>query len=129
MKAKNTLYVVVPCYKEEAVLPETSKRLKEKMTALMEQGKISEKSRVMFVNDGIRIMAEGVAKNGVTSFLPTTMTVDMQVIVKALEGTAVRKCCRGKPLSMLLMQTVQQEMSGKFCTLPILKAINIKHGA
>ena len=54
MKAEKTLYVVVPCYKEEAVLPETSKRLKEKMTALMAQGKISEKSRVMFVNDGSR---------------------------------------------------------------------------
>ena len=54
MKAEKTLYVVVPCYKEEAVLPETSKRLKEKMSALMAQGKISEKSRVMFVNDGSR---------------------------------------------------------------------------
>ena len=52
MKAEKTLYVVVPCYKEEAVLPETAKRLKEKMSALIQQGKISEKSRVMFVNDG-----------------------------------------------------------------------------
>lgn len=52
MNEKNTLYIVVPCYKEEAVLPETSKRLDAKMTSLMEQGKISEKSRVMFVNDG-----------------------------------------------------------------------------
>lgn len=52
MKAENTLYIVVPCYKEEAVLPETSKRLGEKMRALMASGKISEKSRVMFVNDG-----------------------------------------------------------------------------
>lgn len=52
MKAENTLYVVVPCYKEEAVLPETSKRLKAKMQALMTAGKISDKSRVMFVNDG-----------------------------------------------------------------------------
>ncbi len=52
MNDKNTLYIVVPCYKEEAVLPETSKRLEAKMTSLMEQGKISEKSRIMFVNDG-----------------------------------------------------------------------------
>ena len=52
MRAEKTLYVVVPCYKEEAVLPETSKRLKEKMTALMGAGKISEDSRVLFVNDG-----------------------------------------------------------------------------
>ncbi len=46
------LYVVVPCYNEEEVLPETSKRLKAKMTALMEGGRIDEKSRVMLVNDG-----------------------------------------------------------------------------
>ncbi len=46
------LYVVIPCYKEEEVLPETSKRMKVKMESLISQGKISEKSRVMFVNDG-----------------------------------------------------------------------------
>lgn len=48
------LYIVVPCYNEEEVLPETSKRLKEKMESLMAKGKISNKSRVMFVNDGSR---------------------------------------------------------------------------
>ena len=52
MNENKTLYIVVPCYKEEAVLPETSKRLREKLRALMDAGKISEKSRVMFVNDG-----------------------------------------------------------------------------
>ena len=46
------LYIVVPCYNEEAVLPETSKRLKEKLTGLISSGKLSEKSRIMFVNDG-----------------------------------------------------------------------------
>ena len=52
MRSDNTLYVVVPCYKEEEVLPETSKRLKEKLTALIAQGKISPRSRILFVNDG-----------------------------------------------------------------------------
>ena len=52
MNASNTLYIVVPCYKEQEVLPETSKRLKEKVLALRAQGKISDKSRIMFVNDG-----------------------------------------------------------------------------
>ena len=52
MKAEKTLYVVVPCYREEAVLPETARRLKEKLTALMERGKISRRSRILFVNDG-----------------------------------------------------------------------------
>lgn len=46
------LYVVIPCYNEEEVLPETSKRLKAKLLSLMERGKISRKSRIMFVNDG-----------------------------------------------------------------------------
>lgn len=46
------LYLVIPCYNEEAVLPETSKRLKEKYTALMDAGKISPDSRIVFVNDG-----------------------------------------------------------------------------
>lgn len=48
------LYVVVPCYNEQEVLPETSKRLKAKMSALLDAGRIGEKSRVMLVNDGSR---------------------------------------------------------------------------
>ena len=52
MNENKTLYIVVPCYKEEAVLPETSRRLREKLKALQAQGKISDRSRVMFVNDG-----------------------------------------------------------------------------
>ena len=52
MNEKNTLYIVVPCYKEQEVLPETSRRLREKLITLEESGKISRDSRVMFVNDG-----------------------------------------------------------------------------
>lgn len=48
----DTLYIVVPCYNEQEVLPETSKRLKQKVEALMEQQKIDTKSRILFVNDG-----------------------------------------------------------------------------
>ena len=48
----NRLYIVVPCYKEEAVLPETSRRLREKLEALKKQGKIDRDSRILFVNDG-----------------------------------------------------------------------------
>ena len=48
----NTLYIVVPCYNEEAVLPETSRRLGEKLAALKAAGKVSPASRVLFVNDG-----------------------------------------------------------------------------
>ena len=46
------LYIVVPCYNEEEVLPETSKRLKEKMNSLISKNMISESSRVVFVDDG-----------------------------------------------------------------------------
>lgn len=46
------LYLVIPCYNEQEVLPETSKRLLEKMTSLMERGMISSDSKIMFVNDG-----------------------------------------------------------------------------
>ena len=46
------LYLVVPCYNEEEVLPETSKQLKEKFAALKGEGKISDDSRIVFVDDG-----------------------------------------------------------------------------
>ncbi len=46
------LYMVVPCYNEEAVLHETAKRLKEKYQALTAAGQIAPESRILFVNDG-----------------------------------------------------------------------------
>ncbi len=42
------LYIVVPCYNEEAVLPETARRLRAKLESLTASEKISEKSRVLF---------------------------------------------------------------------------------
>ena len=52
MPRGDILYLVIPCYNEEEVLPETSRRLREKMTALLEAGRISPRSRVLFVDDG-----------------------------------------------------------------------------
>ena len=52
MKKNSILYIVVPCYNEEAVLYETTKRLKEKLEYLIEKEIISKKSKVMYVNDG-----------------------------------------------------------------------------
>ena len=46
------LCLVIPCYNEEEVLPETSKRLKIKMAQLQKDGLISTDSRVIFVDDG-----------------------------------------------------------------------------
>jgi len=49
-----TLYMVIPCYNEEEVLPETSRRLAEKYDSLLERGMISDSSRILFVDDGSR---------------------------------------------------------------------------
>ena len=48
----STLYIVVPCYNEEEALPETARRLREKMHTLIGSGTVSEESRVLLVNDG-----------------------------------------------------------------------------
>lgn len=46
------LYIIVPCYNEEEVLPESAKRLRAKLSSLQEQKLISEKSHIVFVDDG-----------------------------------------------------------------------------
>ena len=48
------LYIVVPCYNEEEVLRETNSRLTALLRRLVEEGKVSADSRVMYVNDGSR---------------------------------------------------------------------------
>ena len=48
------LYLVVPCYNEEQVLPETAKRLTEKLSGMIEGGAVSPESRILLVNDGSR---------------------------------------------------------------------------
>ena len=52
MGTKAILYIVVPCYNEEKVLPITSGMFLEKVQKLIQAEKIDEKSRIMFVNDG-----------------------------------------------------------------------------
>ncbi len=49
-----TLYLVIPCYNEQEVLPETSKRLAAKLSGMMDKGVVSENSRILFVDDGSR---------------------------------------------------------------------------
>ena len=46
------LEIVVPCYNEQEVLPETSTRLVNLLTRLIDQGKISEQSKIYFIDDG-----------------------------------------------------------------------------
>lgn len=51
MKSK-IMYIVVPCYNEEEVLNETTKRLDEKLKSLITKKIVSNKSKIMYVNDG-----------------------------------------------------------------------------
>mgnify|MGYP000608342466 FL=1 len=46
------LYIIIPCYNEEEVLPITCEMFLEKLTSLIGKGKISDESRILFVNDG-----------------------------------------------------------------------------
>lgn len=48
------LYIVIPCYNEETVLPITAPMFREKILELAELGKIDPASKVLFVNDGSR---------------------------------------------------------------------------
>ncbi len=51
MKAP-VLYIVIPCYNEQEVLPVTSGMFLEKITSLIKKGRVAPESRVVFVNDG-----------------------------------------------------------------------------
>ncbi len=48
------LYIIIPCYNEEAVLPITAPQFLKKINDLSAAGKISPESRILFVNDGSR---------------------------------------------------------------------------
>ncbi len=54
MENRDKLCVVVPCYNEEEVLPETVRRLGEKLRSLMDRGLVSPESRMLLVDDGSR---------------------------------------------------------------------------
>lgn len=49
---KPVLYIVIPCYNEEEVLPLTSGQFLTKLEELIQQGLISTASRILFVDDG-----------------------------------------------------------------------------
>lgn len=52
-----TLAIIIPCYNEEAVLPETSKRLQNKIEVLIAKNLVSDKSKIIFVDDGSQDMS------------------------------------------------------------------------
>ena len=49
---KPTLYIIIPCYNEEQVLPITSKLFLNELNTLIDGEKISPDSKILFVNDG-----------------------------------------------------------------------------
>ena len=48
------LYIAVPCYNEEEVLPDSAEKLRVKLNAMMDKGLISYDSRIVFIDDGSR---------------------------------------------------------------------------
>ena len=54
MNARPILWIVIPCYNEEQVLPMTAPLFQKKIMDLAAAGKISGNSRILFVNDGSR---------------------------------------------------------------------------
>ncbi|MGN0270471.1 MAG: glycosyltransferase family 2 protein [Candidatus Weimeria sp.] len=44
--------IIIPCYNEEAVLPETAPMFLDELKLMIDKGKINDNSRILFVNDG-----------------------------------------------------------------------------
>ena len=58
------VYLVIPCYNEEAVLPETNRRLTEKMRTMMQAGLADEKISTGILRLGKRAVDPGHVKTG-----------------------------------------------------------------
>ena len=63
------VYLVIPCYNEEQVLPETILRLTEKLDGMIASGLAAPESRMLFVDDGSRdgtwrLISEACGENG-----------------------------------------------------------------
>ena len=69
---KTKLYIVVPCYNEEAVLPVTSSQFLETLNGMIQKGKISEESRILYVDDG--------SKDGTWSLISGCAKKDVHVL-------------------------------------------------
>lgn len=100
-----SLYIVVPCYNEEAVLPQSAPVLLRKLRALAAEGKISADSRVLFVDDGSAdatwtILRQLVADNPEACALKLSKNRGHQNAVMAGMVTAVRQCGAGSVLTI-----------------------------
>lgn len=52
MESKTVLWMVIPCYNEEVVLPKTAPMFLAQLNHMVVEGQISDESRILFVNDG-----------------------------------------------------------------------------
>ena len=60
---KPVLYIVIPCYNEEAVLNKTAPLFSDKIRELIANDKISANSKVLFINDGSKDKTWEIIKN------------------------------------------------------------------
>ena len=60
---KPTLYLIIPCYNEEKVLPITAPQFLEQLNKMQSEDLISKDSKIMFVNDGSRDKTWDIIKN------------------------------------------------------------------
>ena len=120
----NTLYVVIPCYNEEAVLPITAPQFLAQMDEMRQQGLISDDSRILFVNDGSRdrtweIIKELAKENPTYTGISQSRNRGHQNAVLAGLMEAREKCditisidCDGQDDIGAMTQMVQEYLNG-----------------
>ena len=94
---KPCLYFVIPCYNEEKVLPITLNLFVEKLSYLIKNGVINEKSKVLFVNDGSsddtwKIISENSEKNPLVLGISLTRNYGHQSALLAGLSETIDKC-------------------------------------
>ena len=62
MSACSVLWLIVPCYNEQEVLPITAPLFLNKLKELITSGKIQDDSRILFINDGSKDNTWGIIK-------------------------------------------------------------------
>ena len=82
---KPRLYMIIPCYNEEKVLPITSEMFLEELNLLIAKDKISENSRILFVNDGSKdktwdLIKELQRKTNISSGFVRAETEDIKML-------------------------------------------------
>ena len=84
MDKKPVLWIIIPCYNEQEVLPVTAPLFLEKLRNLTACGRIDPESRILFVNDG--------SKDGTWAFISRLAAEDPHVLGLCLSRN------RGQPL-------------------------------